>query len=145
MRIFRGADDGNVTGSRCFHAKVGTVMIVHADFATLFAAAPRREGTLEKTNLSPIAKVLQEELKAACAKFARLATQPALLLAHDQLASHDPDTWFHACEVFGQSLRGLRVRVLNHIRRVDAAAQSSIHSQRYGASQPCAMTRQQLA
>ncbi|MSR59932.1 MAG: IS4/IS5 family transposase, partial [Planctomycetaceae bacterium] len=35
------ADDGNVTGSRRFFAKVGTVLAVHAAFATLLAAARR--------------------------------------------------------------------------------------------------------
>jgi len=65
VKIFWGADDGNVTGSRRFHAKVGTVMIVHAAFATLLAAMPRRNGTLGKMNLGPIAKALQKKLDAA--------------------------------------------------------------------------------
>jgi hypothetical protein len=30
----RHADDGNVAGSRRFHAKMGTLMVVHAAFAT---------------------------------------------------------------------------------------------------------------
>jgi hypothetical protein len=30
LKVFWGADDGNITGSRRFHAKVGTVLIVHA-------------------------------------------------------------------------------------------------------------------
>jgi hypothetical protein len=58
LKVFWGADDGNLTGSRRFYAKVGTVMVVHAAFATLLAAAPRREGTLGKLNLSPIAQAL---------------------------------------------------------------------------------------
>jgi hypothetical protein len=65
LKVFWGADDGNVTGSRRFHAKVGVTMIVQAAFATLLAAAPRREGTLGKMNLGPIAKALREKLKAA--------------------------------------------------------------------------------
>lgn len=65
LKVFWGADDGNVTGSRRFHAKVGTVMAVHAAFATLLAAAPRREGTLGKLTLSPIAKALTSKPEAA--------------------------------------------------------------------------------
>lgn len=65
LKVFWGADDGNITGSRRFHAKVGTVLIVHAAFATLLAAAPRTGGTLGKMNLSPVAKALQQKLKAA--------------------------------------------------------------------------------
>ncbi len=60
LKIFWGADDGNLTGSRRFHAMVGTVMVVHAAFATLLAAAPRRKGTLGKLRLSPIQKALRE-------------------------------------------------------------------------------------
>lgn len=65
LKIFWGADDGNLTGSRRFFATVGTVMAVHAAFATLLAAAPRREGTLGKLNLSPIAKALAKHPEAA--------------------------------------------------------------------------------
>lgn len=65
LKVFWGADDGNVAGSRRFHAKVGTVMVVHAAFATLLAQAPRREGTLGKLNLSPIAKALNQPPAAA--------------------------------------------------------------------------------
>jgi hypothetical protein len=58
LKIFWGADDGNVRGSRRFFAQVGVVLAVHAVFATLLARAPRREGTLGPTRLSPIAKAL---------------------------------------------------------------------------------------
>jgi hypothetical protein len=58
FKIFWGADDGNVTGATRFHALVGTVMIVHAAFATVLASLPRREGTLGKMRLSPIARKL---------------------------------------------------------------------------------------
>jgi hypothetical protein len=61
LKIFWGADDGNITGSRRFHAMVGAVLIVHAAFATLLAAAPRREGTLGKLRLSPIQKALAKQ------------------------------------------------------------------------------------
>jgi hypothetical protein len=58
LKIFWGADDGNVTGSRRFFALLGVVLVVHAAFATLLAMAPRWEGTLGQTRLSPIAKAL---------------------------------------------------------------------------------------
>jgi hypothetical protein len=59
LKIFWGADDGNVTGSRRFVAQVGVVMAVHAAFATLLAQAPRWEGTLSKVRLSAIAEALR--------------------------------------------------------------------------------------
>lgn len=63
LKIFWGADDGNVTGSRRFFALLGTVLVVHACFATLLAMAPRREGTLGQTKLGPIAEALYGEVK----------------------------------------------------------------------------------
>jgi len=63
LKIFWGADDGNVTGAVRFHALVGTVMIVHEAFATVLASLPRREGTLGRMRLSPIAKALDEQLR----------------------------------------------------------------------------------
>jgi hypothetical protein len=60
LKIFWGVDDGNITGARRFHAMVGAVMIVHMAFATLLAAAPRREGTLGKLRLGPIQKALAQ-------------------------------------------------------------------------------------
>jgi hypothetical protein len=59
LKVFWGADDGNIRGARRFFAQVGVVMIVHAAFATVLASAPRREGTLGKMRLSPIARALQ--------------------------------------------------------------------------------------
>jgi hypothetical protein len=52
-------------------------MIVHAAFATILAAAPRREGTLGKMRLSSVAKSLREKLtnKTTPEKFAEAATQ----------------------------------------------------------------------
>jgi hypothetical protein len=64
LKIFWGADDGNVTGARRFHALVGTVMVVHLVFATLLAKAPRWEGTLGQTRLGPIAEALREPAAA---------------------------------------------------------------------------------
>jgi hypothetical protein len=59
MKVFWGADDGNVTGAQRFHANVGVVMLVHAGLALLLAACPRWEGTLGQTRLSPIAQALR--------------------------------------------------------------------------------------
>jgi hypothetical protein len=58
LKIFWGADDGNVRGARRFHALVGVVMVVHLLFATLLAKAPRWEGTLGHTRLGPAAQAL---------------------------------------------------------------------------------------
>ena len=65
LKMFWGVDDGNLTGSRRFVAQVGVVLAVHAAFATLLASAPRREGTLGKLRLSPIAEALRAHAKAA--------------------------------------------------------------------------------
>jgi len=62
IKIFWGADDGNITGARRFHAYLGAVMVVHLGLATLLASCPRREGTLGKMRLSPIAKALREKI-----------------------------------------------------------------------------------
>jgi Transposase DDE domain/Transposase domain (DUF772) len=63
LKVFWGVDDGNLTGSRRFVAQVGVVLAVHAAFATLLASAPRREGTLGKIGLSPIAEALRAKAK----------------------------------------------------------------------------------
>jgi hypothetical protein len=60
LKVFWGADDGNITGSRRFHAFVGAIMVVHLVFATLLAKAPRWEGTLGKTRLGPVAEALRQ-------------------------------------------------------------------------------------
>ena len=62
FKIFWGVDDGNLTGAQRFFAHVGAVMAVHAAFATVLAATPRRDGTLGKMRLSPIAKKLHATL-----------------------------------------------------------------------------------
>ena len=59
LKVFWGADDGNIAGGNRFFAFVGAVMIVHLALATLLASAPRREGTLGKMRLSPIAQALR--------------------------------------------------------------------------------------
>ncbi|MGA2621589.1 MAG: hypothetical protein ABSF26_28645 [Thermoguttaceae bacterium] len=48
LKVYWGADDGNIRGSRRFHAFVGAVLIVHIGLATLLAGSPRRGGTLGK-------------------------------------------------------------------------------------------------
>lgn len=61
LKLFWGADDGNVTGAARFHAHLHTILLVHVGFATLLAMAPRHEGrSLSPTRLSVIAKRLQE-------------------------------------------------------------------------------------
>jgi len=65
IKIYWGADDGNIVGGARFHAFLGAIMIVHLGMATVLASLPRREGTLGKMKLSPIAKVLQEEMAKA--------------------------------------------------------------------------------
>jgi hypothetical protein len=64
LKIFWGADDGNVSGSRRFFALLGVVLVVHAAFATLLAMAPRWDGTLGQTRLTPIAQALHGKAKA---------------------------------------------------------------------------------
>jgi hypothetical protein len=62
LKIFWGADDGNIAGGASFHAHVGVVMLVHIGLATLLAKAPRRDPKrrLGQTRLSPVAKALNE-------------------------------------------------------------------------------------
>jgi len=67
LKVFWGVDDGNLSGSRRFVAQVGVVLAVHAAFATLLALAPRRDGSLSKIRLNPVAQAL------------RAAAQPKLL------------------------------------------------------------------
>jgi hypothetical protein len=61
LKVFWGTDDGNITGAARFHGYFGTVMVVHAAFATLLAAAPRHGGVLGQTKLSTISRALQEK------------------------------------------------------------------------------------
>jgi hypothetical protein len=62
MKIYWGADDGNIVGGPRFHAFLGAIMVVHLGMATVLASLPRREGTLGKMKLSPIAEALREEM-----------------------------------------------------------------------------------
>lgn len=59
-KVYWGADDGNLRGSRRFHAYLGVIMVVYVGFATLLARTPRREGSMGDTRLSPIARALQQ-------------------------------------------------------------------------------------
>jgi hypothetical protein len=59
-KVFWGADDGNLRGSRRFHAYIGVIMVVCVGFATLLAMTRRREGSMGDTRLSPIALALRE-------------------------------------------------------------------------------------
>lgn len=72
LKIFWGIDDGQVYGSRRFHAHVGAVMVVHLAFATLLAQSERHEGSYGQMKLSPIAKALRELLDKAAAPAAQL-------------------------------------------------------------------------
>ena len=65
MKIYWGADDGNLVGGPRFHALLGAIMVVHLGMATVLAGLSRRAGTLGKMKLLPINKVLQEEMAKA--------------------------------------------------------------------------------
>jgi hypothetical protein len=63
LKIFWGIDDGQVYGSRRFHAHTGAVLVVHLGLATVLAQAERYQGTYGKMKLSPIAKALRKLMK----------------------------------------------------------------------------------
>jgi len=65
LKVFWGADDGNVTGPERFHAHVGVVMLVHIGLATLLARASRRERTLGTMRLSTVAEAIHGKPPAA--------------------------------------------------------------------------------
>lgn len=59
VKVYWGADDGNVTGTARFHAHLGSILLVHASMALWLAGQPRYEGkSLSPTRLSPIARKL---------------------------------------------------------------------------------------
>jgi hypothetical protein len=63
LKLYWGADDGNVIGARRFHAMAGIVLLVHLALATTLARTGRSEmKTLGGTRLSPIAKALDEQI-----------------------------------------------------------------------------------
>jgi hypothetical protein len=51
LKVFWGLDDGNVVGSRRFHAHVGAVLIVHLAFALLLAGKQQGAGSFGKMKL----------------------------------------------------------------------------------------------
>ena len=64
LKLYWGADDGNVVGARRFHAMVGVVMLVHLATATMLARGTQAEvKTLGGTQLSPIARALNEQIE----------------------------------------------------------------------------------
>jgi hypothetical protein len=63
LKIFWGIDDGQVYGSRRFHAHVGAVLIVHLGLATVLAQTERSEGSYGTMRLTPIAEALRSLLK----------------------------------------------------------------------------------
>lgn len=62
VKVFWGADDGNLKGARRFHAMIGAVMVAHVALATVLAAATRSPGPLGKIRLGPVQKALQAQL-----------------------------------------------------------------------------------
>jgi len=61
LKIFWGADDGNIRGAARFYAHIGAVMVVHIAMARMLAAAPRRTATLSRTSLTPVARALRDK------------------------------------------------------------------------------------
>jgi hypothetical protein len=62
LKVFWGADDGNITGSERFHGMLAVVMITHIGLATLLAASPRPGATLGTMHLGAVAKALRQKL-----------------------------------------------------------------------------------
>jgi hypothetical protein len=65
LKIFWGADDGNVTGAPRFHAQVALVLLAHIGLAALLAMAPRHAGVLGQTRLTTVARALRGKLGLA--------------------------------------------------------------------------------
>jgi Transposase DDE domain/Transposase domain (DUF772) len=63
LKLYWGADDGNVVGARRFHAQAGVVMLVHLAVATALAGSKRERKTLGATRLDPIAVALNEQIE----------------------------------------------------------------------------------
>ena len=72
LKLYWGADDGNVVGARRFHAMVGVVMLVHLALGTALAGKGRGTiKTLGGTRLSPIAQATQRANRARAIHRAR--------------------------------------------------------------------------
>lgn len=71
LKLYWGADDGNVIGARRFHAMVGVVLLVHLALGTTLARSERgATKSLGGTRLSPIGRALEERIarERACAQ-----------------------------------------------------------------------------
>jgi Transposase DDE domain/Transposase domain (DUF772) len=63
LKLYWGADDGNVIGARRFHAMASVLLLVHLALGTTLARSGRSTmKTLGGTRLSPIAKALDEQI-----------------------------------------------------------------------------------
>jgi hypothetical protein len=61
VKVYWGADDGNVTGAERFHAHLATILLVHMVTANWLAGQPRYEGkSLTPTRMSQIARRLHK-------------------------------------------------------------------------------------
>lgn len=61
LKVYWGADDGNVTGAERFHAHLATILLVHSAMANWLAVQPRYEGkSLSPTRMSQIARRLHK-------------------------------------------------------------------------------------
>jgi hypothetical protein len=61
IKLFWGADDGNVRGAARFHAHLATIMLVHISMANWLAMSPRYEGkSLSPTRISMLARRLRK-------------------------------------------------------------------------------------
>lgn len=61
LKVYWGADDGNVTGAARFHAHMATILLVHGAMANWLAVQPRYEGkSLSPTRMSQIAQKLHK-------------------------------------------------------------------------------------
>jgi hypothetical protein len=61
LKVYWGADDGNVTGAARFHAHMATILLVHSAMANWLAVQPRYEGkSLSPTRMSQVAQRLHK-------------------------------------------------------------------------------------
>ena len=61
IKLFWGADDGNVRGAARFHAHRATIMLVHISIASWLAMSPRYEGkSFSPTRVSMLARRLRK-------------------------------------------------------------------------------------
>ncbi|OPZ31769.1 MAG: Transposase DDE domain protein [Lentisphaerae bacterium ADurb.BinA184] len=59
LKMFWGADDGNLSGAARFHAYVDAVMLVHLAFATVLAGGGRPAGSLGAMGLGKVQEALR--------------------------------------------------------------------------------------